>query len=555
MFNCQQMFSMPAQLHISQKYLPRLIAVSLLSWPLAQAQGIDPGARMLGDLERARRAAEQNAPLTAPPTLEAEPLQELDFTGRVQFREIQFTPSELLSADTLRELANSVLDRDLTSNDLKGFLQSIQKRYLAMGVEHAAPLLPPQDLKSGVLRILLVEGRLGQIRASEGLDIDLDRLRAWWRQAPGQVIRSTALLEDLAVLNAATELNLQGQLVAGSEFAQSDWLLSMPEGGRWSRWAQMDWTEGERNGHTGRQLMAGLKLAPAGRWAQRLDTTIIASPSAQTLSMNLGWPLSARGWRLSTGLSRSQSSSSVPSSTASAPDLKVEGRSGTEQIDLGYWFEPMGWDLLRGTAQLARWTSRSTSADQVISDRHVQRLNLALTGDWRTHVGDVPQAVNLNWRTSWTLGQGTSGAYSFVEANMSGNWLLNPANGLQARVNATVRLRNTRTPDAMDGWLIGGPASVRGFALGSAAGHSGHAVQLSLVRPWQLAEQGGEWMLLTDQGSARIGSDAKVLSSSGVGMSWRIARQQSLEAQYTRQGRGHAGVNIERLLLRLNLAF
>lgn len=62
-------------------------------------------------------------------------------------------------------------------------------------------------------------------------------------------------------------------------------------------------------------------------------------------------------------------------------------------------------------------------------------------------------------------------------------------------------------------------------------------------------------MLLTDQGSARIGSDAKVLSSSGVGMSWRIARQQSLEAQYTRQGRGHAGVNIERLLLRLNLAF
>jgi len=41
MFNCQQMFSMPAQLHFSQKYLPRLIAVSLLSWPLAQAQGID----------------------------------------------------------------------------------------------------------------------------------------------------------------------------------------------------------------------------------------------------------------------------------------------------------------------------------------------------------------------------------------------------------------------------------------------------------------------------------------------------------------------------------
>jgi len=163
--------------------------------------------------------------------------------------------------------------------------------------------------------------------------------------------------------------------------------------------------------------------------------------------------------------------------------------------------------------------------------------------------------LNLNWRTSWTLGQGSSGSYGFIEASTSGNWLLNPTSGVQARFNATVRVRNTRTPDAMDGWLIGGPASVRGFALGSAVGQSGHAVQLSLVRPWEWGEQGGEWMLMTDQGSARNASGAKVLGSSGVGMTWRIARQQSLEAQYTRQGRGHAGVNIERLLLRLNLAF
>ena len=129
--------------------------------------------------------------------------------------------ARLLSADTLRELANSVLDRELSSSDLKGFLQTIQKLYLAMGVEHAAPMLPAQDLKTGVLRVLLVEGRLGQVKTDEGLDIDMTRLRGWWRHAPGQVIRSSTLTEDLAVFNAATELNLQGQLVAGGNLAKA----------------------------------------------------------------------------------------------------------------------------------------------------------------------------------------------------------------------------------------------------------------------------------------------------------------------------------------------
>ena len=549
------MCAMSSRVQFRRQCLPHLIALAMLGWPLAQAQNMDPGARMLGDLERARRAAEQNTPAPTPEALAPQSLQDIEFSGRVRLREVQFSPSELLSADTLRELANSVLDRELSSSDLKGFLQTIQKLYLAMGVEHAAPVLPAQDLKTGVLRVLLVEGRLGQVKTHEGLNIDMTRLRGWWRHAPGQVIRSSTLTEDLAVFNAATELNLQGQLVAGGEFGQSDWLLSMPEGGRWTRWAQMDWTEAERDGHTGRQLMAGLKLAPAGRWGQRLDTSLIASPSAQTLSMGLSLPLAARGWRLNTGLSRSQSRSSVPSSTPGAPDLNLEGRSGTEQIELGYWLEPVGWDLLRVTAQLARWTSRSQVASQVLSDRRIQRLNLALGGEWRTHVGDVPQALNLSWRTSWTHGHSASGEYRFLDGNLSGQWLLHAASGLTARVNAAVRVRNNSTPDAMDVWMIGGPATVRGFALGSASGQSGHAVQLSLVRPWSLGEQSGELMLLADQGSARGASGAKVLGSSGVGMTWRMAKQQSLEMQYTHQGRGSAGTNLERLVMRLNLAF
>lgn len=215
------MCAMSSRVQFRRQCLPHLIALALLGWPLAQAQNMDPGARMLGDLERARRAAEQNTPAPTPEALAPQSLQDIEFSGRVRLREVQFSPSELLSADTLRELANSVLDRELSSSDLKGFLQTIQKLYLAMGVEHAAPVLPAQDLKTGVLRVLLVEGRLGQVKTHEGLNIDMTRLRGWWRHAPGQVIRSSTLTEDLAVFNAATELNLQGQLVAGGNLAKA----------------------------------------------------------------------------------------------------------------------------------------------------------------------------------------------------------------------------------------------------------------------------------------------------------------------------------------------
>lgn len=555
MFNCQQMFAMPNRSVFHPTALHRLVVLALMSWPVAQAQNIDPGARMLGDMERARRAAEQSVPAPSAEAPAPQEIQDIEFSGRVVLQEIRFSPSELLSADQLRELANSVLNRSLSSADLKDFLQTIQKLYLAKGIEHAAPVLPPQDLKSGVLQVLLVEGRLGKIRTAEGLDLDLDRLSAWWRQTSGQIIRSNTLQEDLSMLNAASEMNLQGQLVAGSEFAQSDWLLSLPEGGRSTRWAQMEWAEGEQTGRTGRQLVAGLKVAPLGRLGQRLDVTAVASPSAQTVSLNLSWPLSARGWRLNTGLSRSQSEGTVASSTAGAPDLALQGRSGSTQIELGHWFDTQVLDSLRASAQLAQWTSHSQTMDQVLTDRKIQRLNAALAGDWRTHVGEVPQALSLNWRTGWTVGKSSSGDYSFVDAGLSGNWVLHAPSGWQARFNAVLRARAKQAPDAMDVWQIGGPSTVRGFAQGSAYGQSGHAVQVSLVKPWLLGEQGGELMLMADQGSARNASGVKVLASSGLGATWRVGKQQSLEAQYTRQGRGESGPNSERLLLRLSLVF
>jgi len=555
MFNCQQMFAMPNRSVFRPTALHRLVVLALMSWPVAQAQNIDPGARMLGDMERARRAAEQSVPAPSAEAPAPQEIQDIEFSGRVVLQEIRFSPSELLSADQLRELANSVLNRSLSSADLKDFLQTIQKLYLAKGIEHAAPVLPPQDLKSGVLQVPLVEGRLGKIRTAEGLDLDLDRLSAWWRQTSGQIIRSNTLQEDLSMLNAASEMNLQGQLVAGSEFAQSDWLLSLTEGGRSTRWAQMEWAEGEQTGRTGRQLVAGLKVAPLGRLGQRLDVTAVASPSAQTVSLNLSWPLSARGWRLNTGLSRSQSEGTVASSTAGAPDLALQGRSGSTQIELGHWFDTQVLDSLRASAQLAQWTSHSQTMDQVLTDRKIQRLNAALAGDWRTHVGEVPQALSLNWRTGWTVGKSSSGDYSFVDAGLSGNWVLHAPSGWQARFNAVLRARAKQAPDAMDVWQIGGPSTVRGFAQGSAYGQSGHAVQVSLVKPWLLGEQGGELMLMADQGSARNASGVKVLASSGLGATWRVGKQQSLEVQYTRQGRGESGPNSERLLLRLSLVF
>jgi hemolysin activation/secretion protein len=108
------------------------------------------------------------------------------------------------------------------SDELNALLRDIQALYLAQGVQSAVPVVPPQDLHSGVVKIFLVEGTLGQVKFLGSSLPDPAWLAQWFDFKPGEVIRPEPLARSLALFNASSDFSAEGQYVAGTGFGTSD---------------------------------------------------------------------------------------------------------------------------------------------------------------------------------------------------------------------------------------------------------------------------------------------------------------------------------------------
>lgn len=543
--------------HVS--LMQRLITMALIGSPLAiQAQGltVDPGARLLDDLRRADRLAPALPPSPASPVpSEAPRLQGLNLQGRVVLSEIQFSPSVLLPDSDLRRLAQPYLNRELVSSDLNQLLADIQRLYLERGIETAVPVVPPQDLAQGSLRILLVEGKLGRLRATENSRLDPDWLQGWFRQKPGDIIRVTEFEQDLALLNASSDARLQGQLIAGGEFGLSDYQLGADVANASQPWALLEWPQAGSRAVDGASLMLGYRLAPAGPWAARVDATAIQTPVATTLSLTGGLPLPARGWKAGLSLSGTQSRSTVASTTAGSPDLVIEGQSQSLGLDLSHLSTLANGQFLRLQGSLSQLHTQSSSDGQVLSNRSIQRLSLTASTDWFMSTVQVPQALTASLRASLNAGQGPAGAYSFAEMGVNGSWRLGPAMAPTLRMNYQMRMWPDHTPDAIDTWLAGGSSTVRGFNLGALTGVQGRNLQMSLHQSLPTRSTPIELMAFVDHAHARTASgEDRSIASAGWGLQVKVNARWTLDAINSRQVSGATG-DRTRLLLRLNTSW
>ena len=155
---------------------------------------IDPASRLQDDLRRAERAMPPMAP--APQAELAQPVPSPEgpvLQGTIFLKEVLFSPSQLLTPEQLGDVVKPYLGRDVGSDDLNALLRDIQALYLAQGVQSAVPVVPPQDLQTGVVKVILVEGTLGQVKFAGGSKADPAWLAKWFNFEPGQVIRPEPL--------------------------------------------------------------------------------------------------------------------------------------------------------------------------------------------------------------------------------------------------------------------------------------------------------------------------------------------------------------------------
>lgn len=508
---------------------------------------VDPAGMMMQDhLKRMEQAAPDDSPKPAAKIAAPQPSAP-DSVAVVQILEIQFSKSELLAAADLQALGQRFVGRKLGTADIQQLLDEISRLYRDKGVLTGVPVLPQQDLQTGVMRILLVEGRLGEVIVGTPGQAQADWVQRWFDLEPNTVLTQEAVRERLVRFNNVSDYSATAEMVAGAQFGKTNLSVEVASADRVQAWGYFE-TSSADQATSPSQLSAGLRIAPLSAQGGRMDAAVLSTEAGSTLTGVIGFPLGVDGWRTSLSASAARSQSKI--SGSGVPDLQINGESAAFSWDLGRtWVLQDPWVL--GTAiSLSKQHSKTLVDDSPLFDRESDKVTL---------VGSLQYdsaAQRGNLRGSFTLGSDDN-SYRYLE--LTGSWRSSmDAQGFwQLKTTGLVRFKPSGTLSSLDRFNLGGPDTVRGFDAGSASGDRGAAVQLELRRRMSdLAWESAEAYAFLDFGQATDPANEATqrLRSAGFGVQAKVHDHLGLEVMATRQLSTAQG-SPTRVLLRLIFSY
>lgn len=114
---------------------------------------------------------------------------------------VQVTGIALLDTAEFRSLATPYLGQALTLRALNRLTRDTVLYFRKHGRPVVDVLVPEQNVSNGTVQLLVVEGRLGQVRTEGNKWFTAEQLRAYVRGRTGEVIEGAPLLADLAWIN------------------------------------------------------------------------------------------------------------------------------------------------------------------------------------------------------------------------------------------------------------------------------------------------------------------------------------------------------------------
>lgn len=200
----------------------------------------------------------------------------------------------LLETAEFRALASPYLGRALTLRDLNQLTRDTVLYFRRHDRPVVDVLVPEQAIASGTVRILVIEGRLGEVRVEGGRWFTPAQIAGSVRARPGQVIAGGPLLADLVWINQNPFRQVDLVFSRGRQPGETDLVLRTRD-----RFPLRVYTGYEDNGNalTGYdRVLAGVNWGNAFGRDEQLSYQLSASPDFQKMvahSASYAMPLQA----------------------------------------------------------------------------------------------------------------------------------------------------------------------------------------------------------------------------------------------------------------------
>jgi hemolysin activation/secretion protein len=515
---------------VGPSLVPSALALLLASpaWandpPQLPPGAIDPGAQREREtrefLERERESERDEAvedPVDGPegPRGGNLPEAEDEFT----LAGIRFSDSVFLDEAFLRSVADEYVERPVTFSKLNRMLDRINTRYRERGLITAAAYIPPQTIEDGILRVELLEGRLGRFRIEGTSYTDTDYLRGRLPVREGEVIDVPALRRSINMLNQHTPLSLRAGIEPGKQTGESDIAITVAEPPRYGVQTFID-NNGSTNTGEWRGGLVGTVNGPLGR-ADRFTAYGVFSEGSSNGLVRYELPINRYGGRLDL----SYSAGEIEVIDGPFADIDITGDS--TETSIGYRQPVYSGEYGAAIASAGYGVSESTSeiAGTVISDFTIDEADLRL--EWS----------GGGTATRWRISQGVR--YAEVEALDApsetftrypgdASWLRRLDAAWSARVRLGWQWAGDESLPSSLVYQLGGSATVRGYEEGVSSGDEGYLLSAGVDYLWEPALR---QTVFVDHGEVDQGaSGTDRLTSVGTGFTWRATGDVSVEA-------------------------
>jgi hemolysin activation/secretion protein len=474
-----------------------------------------PSAAAIEAAREAERAAEQ---AVAQPQASGRPPAPTAPRSFV-LREIRFSPSAYLEADTLAAVQAAFAGQRLRADRLGGLTDAIARLYADRNIVLAQAFVRGVDTRAGIVEIELFEARIGAVEV-ESQTASAEYYR--WRLglAPGDLADTRLIDARLARIALTDNVAFDARFTPGAALGQTNLAVKVTEGARLSGEITVDNYGTDTRGPM--RIGVTFRNASLTGWNDPLVLSLSGGEHAQSLTVAYARPVHPSGMTLAVSLGADMSQS------VATPRVQTRTRFGELALSAPVIVEEARRLSLTASAQA--FAERSTLAGVTTVDQRGAAITLGATAAW------------FGPRTTFALSQSVRFArHDDIVANQRNLSSVS----LPGEASIATRLSEATVFSLRAGWQIAArgaaparlkfstasPFAVRGYPTGLQSGDGGWYLRAQLetrvpatrlprrmaLTPFVFADTGEAHDLV---GGARVGLGRLASVGAGASITW-----------------------------------
>lgn len=524
----------------------------------AWAQVAPDSGQILNELERSLPAAlpprQPAQPLIEEPT---RPAMTAPLTASFRVNGFRISRATAYTEGELLPLLKEFVGRDLMLVDLNRAAEMLTRHYREHGHFVARAYIPAQDIKDGIVEIIILEGYADKINVvPEGNTRLADAYVLQTLEGAlgaGAIIRQETLERGLLLLNDTPGVDVRSSIGPGAALGTSTVTARITEGPLVTGGLSIDNGGNKFSGAT--RLGAGLNLNDPSGYGDDAALRYIHSTGIDYGRLGYQIPLGGSG--LKAGAAYAGSRYELCCNFAA---LQARGTAKVATVNLSYPFIRTRNQTLRGSLG---YDSRRYFDETVVtttSDRRANVLTAALAAEGRDGLGGggLTNATLAISRGTLHLSDWVSDRNAALNAHTDGHYTkaawsvlrlqrLGPNSSLYGALAGQFASKNL---DSSEKFVLGGPQGVRAYPQGEASGDEG--ALLNLEYRHELME-GLRLAAFIDHGSIRLAHNEWApgaipnrysLSGAGIGLQWSQPGNFAVVASVARRLGGNPGRNV-----------